>query len=254
MSRSKKSKKKQKGKKKPIAKSVKAVVKKQPKVIEKKKITLKMRLLEYKKQIFSFDHKGWNIAVLMIAAIGAIGIQSFMDTKMNPETAQANIAYSQTSASEAYKIFSTHDIIDTEKSNRGHFIAPGETDIIVYSFGIQSGSENILLKELRLNKIGNIDDKYFIKAVLYEGENAIATSRMQNGELYFRRFTSVLQPDTYKDYYVKLDLSEEAKVGARFKFEISNPYSFRLLINDQPVYALDTYPLDGAYVTIVGWR
>ncbi|MFC1656306.1 hypothetical protein ACFL3C_05530 [Patescibacteria group bacterium] len=219
---------------------------------KEKKVDVKKIWKEQKDHVFAFDRKGWSIAVILIATFGALGIQSAIDSKMNPETVKASVSTLKSAAREAYKISSDLDIIETELSNRGHYIAPGDTDIDAFSFGVQTNEKLVVLKEVKITKIGKINDGDVVKAKLYEGENVIAEAKIQGGELYFNRFISVLQPETYKEYIVKLDLKAETKPGVRFKLEISSPYDIGLYVDEEPVNSLDTYPLEGAYVTVVG--
>lgn len=209
---------------------------------------------EQKGHIIAFDRKGWSIAVILIATFGALGIQSAIESKMNPETARASVSTLKSAAREAYKISSDYNIVETEIKNRGHYIAPGDTDTDVFSFGIQTNENTVVLKELKIKKLGETNDDDLIRAKLYEGENVISEAKIQRGELNFKKFVSVLQPGTYKEYILKLDLKQETKPGVRFKFEITNPYDIGLYVEEEPVYSLDTYPIEGAYVTVVGWK
>ncbi len=207
---------------------------------------------EQKRHIFAFDRKGWSVAVILTAAFGALGIQSIIDSKINPQTVKASISTLKSAAREAYKISSDFDIIEIEAGKRGHYIAPGEIDAGAFSFGVRADKKTVVLKEIRITKIGKINDEDFAKVKLYEGDNVIAEAKIQGEKFHFNRFISVLQPNTYKEYFVKLDLKKETKPGVRFKLEISNPYDIGLYVDDKPVNSLDTYPIEGAYVTVVG--
>jgi hypothetical protein len=53
---------------------------------------------------------------------------------------------------------------------------------------------------------------------------------------------------------VQVDISEELKSGSRFQLQISSPYSLSIYLNDEVDYSLGAYPIEGAYVSVVGWR
>lgn len=243
-----------KSKKKKRTKKLKPQVKTEVKKKVPLKNKIKKEIQTQKKHIVGFKHKGWNVAVLLIAVLIAFLLQSFLAAKFNPEIVQANIIQAKSTAREAFKLSSEYNIVQTENLRKGHYISPGETDVKVFSFGLSSHNETVILKGIKLTKIGNVADEIFTKAVLYEGENAIAESTIHNGEFDFKKFTSVLQPNSYKEFIVKLNISEEVLPGVRFNFEIADPYDLVLLINENPVYSLDKYPIQGSYVTIVGWR
>lgn len=220
----------------------------------KLKMKIKKGLETHKKHILSFSHKGWSIIVFLFVVLAAFVIQSILEAKIDPDIVKANITQVKSSAREAFKINPAYDIIHTEKHNRGHYIASGDTEIDVFSFGIKTKENTIILKETKVSLIGDISDEHFLKAKLFEGENVIAESKIHDSTFYFKNFTSVLQEGTYKEYIVKLDISENIKAGSRFKFSILSPYDILLEVDDKPVYALDQYPVNGAFVTVIGWR
>lgn len=206
-----------------------------------------------KKFKFPFNDKRWGILVLGITIFFAFFIQSVLDAKFNPDTVQANMLTNHSSAREAYKISDLYNVINTEKDN--HYIAPGEEEVNVYSFAIQTFSEPLVLNELRLNLKGDLKNDDIEKVQLFENESVIAkTYSLKDGKIDFKNFTSVLQANSYKEYIVKMDISDNATSGARFKFEISGPYDILIKKDDSPVYSLDTYPFSGSYVTVLGWR
>ena len=60
-----------------------------------------------------------------------------------------------------------------------------------------------VIKEIKLYKIGKIDESLFSYAQLYENDNRIAEAKIYKGQFYFRGFTSVLQPDNEKKYSIE---------------------------------------------------
>jgi len=201
----------------------------------------------------SLSNKRWSIAALFITIIFAFLIQSFLDSSLHSETVQANMLKSHSTAHEAFKINQMYNV-STHKTE-GYYIAPGETEAPVYSFAIQTFSESLTLNEVKLNIKGDIDTDRISKLQLFEDENTIAKAYVQkNGKFVFKNFTSVLQPNSYKEYSIKLDIDEEINSGTRFKFEIQTPYDITIKKDKAPVYSLDTYPLTGSHVTVLGWR
>ena len=82
----------------------------------------------------------------------------------------------------------------------------------------------------------------------------ISEARIKNNEINFLKFSSILQPENSKIYKVQVEIEEEVKSGARFKLQILNPYSLSIYLNEEIDYSLGAYPIDGAYVSVVGWR
>lgn len=211
----------------------------------------------FKKQaqaIKGFESKTWNILILIWMILIAFSIQSFVEAKLNPDIVKANVSGHASMAQEAFKITSDFSIKPIHSKEGGYYIAPGEKDIPIFSFSIQSNNEILLLQRLQLALQGNVDTKMFVKAKLFEGENEIATSRIKEDVFLFKSFTSILKPGVNKDYTIKLDISEDAQPGSRFHFQITNPYGIELNANNVPQYSLGRYPIKGDYVTVVGWR
>jgi hypothetical protein len=210
-----------------------------------------------KKQIAAikgFESKTWNVLILLWMALIAFSIQSFVEAKLNPDVVQANVGGHASMAQEAFRLSSDFSIKPIRSEDGGYYIAPGEKDITIFAFSVESYSDILLLERLQLALQGKVDKKMFIRAKLFEGENEIATSRIKEGVFSFKKFTSILKPGVYKQYTVKLDMSEEAQPGSRFHFEITNPYGIELNSGNVPQYSLDRYPITGDYVTVVGWR
>lgn len=204
--------------------------------------------------IKGFESKTWNVLILIWMVLIAFSIQSFVEAKLNPDIVKANVSGHASMAQEAFKITSDFTIKPIHSEEGGYYIAPGEKDIPIFAFSVQSNNEILLLERLQLALKGKVDTKMFIKAKLFEGENEIATSRIKEDVFLFKNFTSILKPGVNKDYTVKLDISEDAQPGSRFHFEITNPYGIELNANNVPQYSLARYPIKGDYVTVVGWR
>ncbi len=220
---------------------------------EDKKINIKKILKKHKNEISGFTNKKWSIAVFLIMAVIAYGTQSYFHTKFNPDTAQANTLHSSSETKEAFKISNEYKIIASDSENF-HYINPGEEDAHVFSFAIESNTETLVLKGLQLNLVGNVDSSELIEARLLEGDQEIANAKVRDGIVSFSKFTSILQPESSKEYKVNLDITNEVKSGARFKFQIKDPYSLRLYLNDEIDYSLADYPINGGYVSVVGFR
>lgn len=218
-----------------------------------KKINIKKLIKKHKKEISSFKNKRWSIAVFLLMAVFAYGTQAFFDAKFNPETAQANMLHSASELKEAFKMSNEYQIIASDSENL-HYINPGEENAHVFSFVIESNSQTIVLKGVQLELVGNIDSREMLEARLMEGEEVIARSKVRDGIISFSKFTSVLQPESSKEYRVNLDITGEVKSGSRFKFQIKDPYALRLYLNDEIYYSLADYPIDGGYVSVVGFR
>lgn len=206
------------------------------------------------KAIKGFESKTWNVLILLWLALTAFSIQSFVEAKLNPDIVKANVSGHASMAQEAFKLSSDFSIKQIRSLDGGYYIAPGETDIPIFAFSIESHKDILLLQRLQLSLQGNVDEKIFIRAKLFEGENKIATSRIREDIFSFKNFTSILKPGVYKEYTIKLDIHEEAEPGSRFNFEIQNPYGIELNLGHIPQYSLDRYPIKGDYVTVVGWR
>lgn len=215
---------------------------------------LKKLLRQHKKYIFSFEHKGWNIVVLLFTVLVGFLVQSLLDANMNPNAVRANVIQAKSTASEAYKISTDYDLVATESVKKSHYVSPGEIEKDVYSFGIQTYDATMILKDVTITKVGEIDSANFLGAYLFEGENQIAKAFVRDDSLIFSDFISVLQPDTFKEYAVKLDMKEDMKPGARFVFKINNPHDVSIYKDEEPIYSLGKYPIEGSYITVVGFR
>jgi hypothetical protein len=210
-----------------------------------------------KKQVQSvkgFENKTWNILIILWLALTAFSIQAFVEAKFNPDIVKANVSGHNSTAREAFKLSSDFDIEPIYSEKGGYYIAPGEIDVPIFALSIESYKDILLFQRLQLTLQGEVDEKMFIVAKLFEGENKIATSRIQEGVFSFKSFTSILKPGVNKEYTIKLDISPDAQSGARFNFEIMDPYAIELISNNIPQYSLDKYPIVGDYVTVVGWR
>ncbi|MBA4336552.1 hypothetical protein C0416_02135 [bacterium] len=201
-----------------------------------------------------FENKTWNILIILWLTLTAFSIQAFVEAKFNPDIVKANISGHDSMAQEAFKLSSDFAIKPIYSEKGGYYIAPGETDVPIFALSIESYKDILLFERLQLTLQGEVDEKMFVVAKLFEGENKIATSRIKEGVFSFKNFTSILKPGVNKEYTIKLDISPEAQAGARFNFEITNPYAITLNSKNIPQYSLDRYPIVGDYVTIVGWR
>jgi len=227
---------------------------KKEKQLTKKLKEIKNTFKEKKTKIFESPNKLRAIIMIFGSVMTALLIQYYVFTGFNPEMIQTNIAQIKSLAQETYKLNNAFDLIDTEKNNSGHYIASGEKDKDVFSFALQSKEKTIVLHEVILTKTGGTPDNFLSTVKLYEGENVIAQTQGKNGKFTFNQFTSVLQPNTNKNYVFKADVADNALPGNRFKFSIELPTDLTVLIDDKELYGLDTYPFAGAYVSIVGWR
>ncbi|MBD3156794.1 hypothetical protein GF369_03115 [Candidatus Peregrinibacteria bacterium] len=203
--------------------------------------------------ISHFEHKVWNIVVLLTLVFAAFSIQSFTEAKLNPDIVSANVSGHASMAMEAFPLSSTYHIKPVHSEYGGYYIAPGEGDIPIFSFEISSYEDVLLLKRLQLAVHGTVDNDMFVHAKLYEGEEKIATTRIQENIFSFKHFTSVLKQGMRKVYTVKLTLNDTAKPGSRFYVEIENPYGLELTKQNRPLYSLNDYPIRGDYVTVVGY-
>ncbi len=218
-----------------------------------KKINIKKLIKKHRQEISGFRNKRWSIAVFLLMAVFAYGTQAYFDAKFNPDTAQANVMHSGSEVKEAFKINNAYNIIASDSTNL-HYINPGEENAQVFSFIIESNTETLVLKGIQLNLIGNVDSREMLEARLLEGDEVIARSKVREGVISFSKFTSILQPESSKEYKVVLDITGDVKSGSRFKFQIENPYALRLYINDEIDYSLGDYPIEGGYVSVLGFR
>ncbi|MFC1599593.1 hypothetical protein ACFL3T_01025 [Patescibacteria group bacterium] len=216
-----------------------------------KKINIQKLIKKHKKQICGFKSKRWSIAVFMLMAVFAYFTQAYLDAKFNPEVVQANVIGNSSKAAEAFKINSTYKVHEIEDVS--YYAAPGDTDVDSFAFGIDTKDTTIVLKGVNLSVVGDLPKDTIKHAKLLEGEEVIAETRVKNNEISFK-FTSILQPETSKTYKVQVDISDELKSGSRFKLQIPNPYNLSIYQNDEIDYSLGAYPIEGAYVSVVGWR
>jgi hypothetical protein len=222
-------------------------------MVKDKKINIHKLIKKHKKEISGFTNKRWSIAVFLLMAVFAYGTQAFFDAKFNPDTAQANMMQSGSELKEAFKINNAYKIIASDSANL-HYINPGEENAQVFAFVVEANTETLVLKGLQLKLVGNVDSRELLEARLLEGDEVIARSKVREGVVSFSKFTSILQPESSKEYKVVLDITGDVKSGSRFKFQIENPYALRLYINDEVDYSLGDYPIDGGYVSVVGFR
>jgi hypothetical protein len=204
------------------------------------------------KEIFPFNNKRNFIITIFAAFLGTLFLYPSINSNINFVHIKTNIF--NTSAKEAFQISSDFDIIETEKLNRGHYIAPGDMNIDVFSFGIQAKSKKITLKELTLKKLGEIDDSKLLNVKIWEGEKMLCEGIVKKGKIYFKNINSNIEAKDYKQYLIKLDIAKDAVPATRFKFAIENPKDISIYKDGEKGYWIDTYPLEGAYVTIVGKR
>jgi hypothetical protein len=207
----------------------------------------------FKKHLFAFDTKALSIVAFFIAIFGAFSIQALLSESNGTQNLQANIAgATRSSAMEAFEISQNYNIVKI--NNGSYYVHPGETDAQIFAFAIDNKNTGLVMKELRLSKIGELEDNDFVTAKLYEGGNVISEATIHENEFYFREFSSSIQESTYKEYIVKVDMNAELNAGARFKFEIKSPYDIYLLQGEKSMRKLDHYPIEGNFVTTVGWR
>jgi len=216
-----------------------------------KKINIQKLIKKHKKQICGFKSKRWSIAVFVAMATFAYFTQAYLDAKFNPDVVQANVIGSSTKAAEAFKINPSYLVHEVE--DESYYAAPGDTDVDAFAFGIDARDTTLVLKGLNLNVVGDLPENTIKYAKLLEGDSIVAETRVKNNEIGFK-FTSIIQPETSKVYKVQIGISEELKSGSRFKLQIQNPYSLSIYQNDEIDYSLGAYPIDGAYVSVVGWR
>lgn len=214
---------------------------------------LKATLTHTIQTISHFEHKVWNIIVLLIMVLAAFSIQSFTEAKLNPDIVNANVSGHASMAMEAFRLSPGYTIKPVHSEYGGYYIAPGEKDVPIFTFEIASYEDVLLLKRLQITVHGATDNDMFVHAKLYEGDEKIATTRIQENIFSFKHFTSVLKQGMHKVYTVKLTLNDKAKPGSRFYVEIENPYGLELTKQNRPLYSLDDYPIQGDYVTVVGY-
>lgn len=214
---------------------------------------LKNVLKKTVRTISNFEHKVWNIIIMFIMVFTAFSIQSFVDAKLNPDIVKADVSGHASMAKEAFPLSSDYNIKPVHSEHGGYYITPGEKDTPVFSFEIYSNSDLLLLKRLQLTINGSVDNDMFVHAKLYEGNEKIATTRIQENIFSFKHFTSVLKQGMHKVYTVKLTINDNAKPGTRFYVEIENPYGLELTKQNRPLYNLENYPIQGDYVTVIGY-
>jgi hypothetical protein len=217
-----------------------------------KKINIQKLIKKHKKRIFGFKSKRWSIAVFLIMAVFAYFTQAYLDAKFNPDVVQANVLGSSGKAIEAFKINNSYMVHEIE--GESYYGVPGDTDVNAFAFGIDTQDTTLVLKSISLTIIGDLPKGTIKHAKLLEGEDVISEVRVKNNEINFSKFTSVLQPETSKTYKVQVEISDELKSGSRFKLQINSPYNLSIYQNDEIDYSLGAYPIDGAYVSVVGWR
>lgn len=214
-----------------------------------KKINIQKLIKQNKKSIFSFQNKGWSISVFIMMAVFAYFTQAYLDAKFNPSVAQANVLGAHGKVTEAFKINDAYDVFAVE--GESYYSAPGDTDVDAFAFGVDANSDTAILKGLTLNIVG---ENVIKGARLLELGEVVAEGKIKDNQISFAKFTSILQPGTSKVYKVQIDVDEAIKSGSRFKLQIVNPYSVSIYLNNEIDYSLGAYPIDGAYVSVVGWR
>lgn len=217
-----------------------------------KKINIQKLIKKHKKRIIGFKSKRWSIAVFLFMAVFAYFTQAYLDAKFNPDVVQANVLGKSGKAIEAFKINDVYKVHEIE--GESYYAAPGDTDVNSFAFGIDAYSETLVLKGVNLKTVGDLPKHAIRNAKLLEDDNVISEARIKNNEISFSKFTSIIQPETSKIYKVQVDISDELKSGSRFKLQIPNPYNLSIYLNDEIDYSLGAYPIDGAYVSVVGWR
>lgn len=205
------------------------------------------------KNIFEFKSKRWSIAVFLVAAVMAYGVQAFLHVKFDPDVVQANMMTNRIQEHEAFMINTDYEIIENDLDNP-HYMYPGELEGHVFTFKIQGHEKLVTFNGLKLNLIGNISDDLILNPKLYEGEEVIAEGKVKNNTIDFRNFNSILQDSASKEFAVKIDLSGSATSGSRFRLQIEEPYSLGIRIDGEQIYSLGAYPIRGAYTSIVGFR
>jgi len=227
------------------------------KPVKQKKINrLKTAIKEKRTRIkekFESENKKWAIIMICGAAVFALLIQSWLEAGFNPDAIKNSFGFVKTSAMEALKVNNNFDITNTNFES-SVYAAPGETDKEIFSFEIGAGSKTVLFKELKLTKSGSTPSSRIVRLKLIEAENVICEAQKRDDDFTFKKFTSVLQPGTNKKYIVKADFANDTESGTRLKFSLDDPYDIGLFIDDSAYFALDTFPFEGPYTTIVGWR
>ncbi|MBU1446386.1 hypothetical protein KKD70_03940, partial [Patescibacteria group bacterium] len=192
---------------------------KKAKIAEKHRKTRKNAVKKVsfvKKHLFAFDTKALSIIAFFILIFGAFSIQAVLSRNSGIQNLQTNIAgATRSSAMEAFEISQDYNVIAID--NGSYYVHPGETDAKIFAFAVDNKKTGLIMKELRLSKLGELEDSDFVKAKLYEGENIISEATIHNSEFYFREFTSSIQEGTYKEYTVKVDMNPELMAGARFR-------------------------------------
>lgn len=216
-----------------------------------KKINIQKLIKKHKNQITGFKSKRWSIAVFLFMFVIAYLTQAYLDAKFNPDVVQANVL-SSNKAIEAFKINPSYNVHEIE--GESYYAAPGDTDVNAFAFGVDTKNETLVLKSLNLNIVGELPEGTIKSAKLLEDDEVISEARIRNNEISFSKFTSIIQPESSKVYRVQVDISEELKSGSRFKLVIPSPYSLSIYVNNEIDYSLGAYPIDGAYVSVVGWR
>jgi len=214
-----------------------------------KKINIQKLIKKHKKKIFSFNSKGWSVTVFLLMAVFAYFTQAYLDARFNPSVAQANMLGARGEVAEAFKINDAYNVFNVE--GESYYAAPGDTDVNAFAFGIDANSKTAILKDLNLNIVG---ENVVKSARLLEFGEVVAEGKIKDNQINFAKFTSILQPGTSKIYKVQVDVDEEIKSGSRFKLQIVNPYSISIYLDNEIDYSLGSYPIDGAYVSVVGWR
>lgn len=190
--------------------------------------------------------------MFLLMATFAYFTQAYLDARFNPDVVQANIFGKSGKMIEAFKINDAYSVHEVE--GESYYAAPGDTEVNSFAFAIDSHTKTLVFKNINLRAVGDLPKNSIKNAKLLENDIVISKGRVQNNEISFSKFTSILQPETSKTYKVQLDISEELKSGARFKLQIPNPYNLTIYLNDEVDYSLGDYPIDGAYVSVVGWR
>lgn len=217
-----------------------------------KKINIQKLIKKHKKEITGFTSKRWSVTVFILMAVCAYFVQAYLDARFNPDVVQANTMNESGKIIEAFKINPAYNVHKIE--GESYYAAPGDTDVDAFAFAIDARTETLVLKGINLKVNGNLPDNTIQGAKLIEDGEVISEAKIKNNEINFSKFTSVIQPETSKVYKIQVDISNELKSGSRFQLQIANPYSLSIYVNDEVDYSLGAYPIDGAYVSVVGWR
>ncbi len=129
------------------------------------------------------------------------------------------------------------------------FVAPGTEDAELMGLYFKTGSETVILKDLKL-KLEGVDPEYIEKAYITDGQDVLKVGTGY-GEYYsFKNINEIIEPNKSRTLYLLVDLSEDIRTGERFRMDIESPDDIVLFAGIDPFGIDEYYPIKGKYLSV----